>query len=191
MSLDPHRAPLKDLYPHLKAPRFKFGEGSYGGIEVMDFGGGGLEIGNYSSFSFGVKIILGGEHRIDWGTTFPFTELWPDAPKVEGHPATKGDIKIGSDVWVGAEAMILSGVTIGDGAVVAARSVVTKDVRPYQVVGGSPAKPIDWRFDLETIDRLLAIRWWDWPRERVVKALPLLLQPRIGNFLEEVEKGRL
>ena len=82
-----------------------------------------------------------------------------------------GDILIGNDVWIGYEAVILSGVAIGDGAIVAARSVVTKDVPPYTIVGGVPAKPIRRRFDQETIDALLELRWWDWPLERLSGSL--------------------
>ena len=83
----------------------------------------------------------------------------------------RGDILIGNDVWIGYEAVILSGVTIGDGAIVAARSVVTKDVPPYTIVGGVPAKPIRRRFDRETIDALLELRWWDWPAEKLAGCL--------------------
>ena len=83
----------------------------------------------------------------------------------------RGDIVIGNDVWIGYEAVILSGVTIGDGAIVAARSVVTRDVPPYTIVGGVPARPIRRRFDQETIDALLELRWWDWPLEKLSKSL--------------------
>jgi len=182
--------PLKDIYP-----QFKIGEGSYGGLTVVDWNDGTkLEIGAYCSFSFNVRALLGGEHRTDWVSTFPFGELWPDAPKVSGHPSSRGDIKIGNDVWVGAEAMILSGVTIGDGAVIGARAVVTRDVAPYMVVGGSPAKHLSWRFDRETIQRLLELKWWDWSRERIVKALPAMTKGgsgSIGAFLQDAEGGRL
>ena len=86
----------------------------------------------------------------------------------------RGDIVIGSDVWIGYEAVILSGVRIGDGAIIAARAVVTGDVEPYTIVGGVPAKPIRKRFDPETIHRLERLRWWDWPREKLRQMLPLL-----------------
>jgi len=79
----------------------------------------------------------------------------------------KGDIVVGNDVWIGYEAVILSGVTVGDGAVIGARAVVTKDVPPYTIVGGVPAKPIIKRFSEESIKKLQSIRWWDWPKEKI------------------------
>lgn len=81
----------------------------------------------------------------------------------------KGDTHIGNDVWIGYEAIIMQGVTIGDGAIIAGRAVVAKDVPPYTVVGGIPAKPIKKRFSPQTIERLLTLRWWDWPMERIEK----------------------
>lgn len=81
----------------------------------------------------------------------------------------KGDIIIGNDVWIGYEAVIMAGVTVGDGAIIGTRAVVTKDVPPYTIVGGVPAKPIRKRFDNETLDELLRIRWWDWPEEKIAR----------------------
>ena len=81
----------------------------------------------------------------------------------------KGDIVVGNDVWIGYESVILSGVTIGDGAIIGTRAVVTKDIPPYTIVGGIPAKPIRRRFDDKTITKLLQIKWWDWPKERIAK----------------------
>lgn len=83
----------------------------------------------------------------------------------------KGDIVVGNDVWIGYEAVILAGVTIGDGAVIGARAVVTGDVPPYTIVGGVPARPIRKRFSEETISALLALRWWDWPREQIARKI--------------------
>ena len=91
----------------------------------------------------------------------------------------KGDIVIGNDVWIGYEAVILAGVTIGDGAVIGARAVVTKDIPPYTIVGGVPAKPIRKRFTQETIDLLLKIKWWNWPEER------------IRQHIAEIQSGRI
>ena len=91
----------------------------------------------------------------------------------------KGDIVIGNDVWIGYEAVILAGVTIGDGAVIGARAVVTKDIPPYTIVGGVPAKPIRKRFTQETIDLLLNIKWWNWPEER------------IRQHITEIQSGRI
>lgn len=160
-------------------------EGSYGNPIVLSWGEGTIAtVGKYSSISTGTTILLGGEHRIDWVTTYPFSTLWPEAVNYKGHPRTKGNVVIGHDVWIGYEALILSGVTIGSGAVVAARSVVTKDVPPYAIVGGNPAKFIRYRFDQETILKLLSIAWWDWPKEEISKAMPFLLSDNIQNFID-------
>ena len=97
----------------------------------------------------------------EWGHGMKVTEAWDN----------RGGIAVGNDVWIGYEAVILSGVTIGDGAIVAARSVVTKDVPPYTVVGGVPARPIRRRFGQETIDALLELKWWDWPPEKLSGSL--------------------
>jgi hypothetical protein len=111
-------------------------------------------------------LFVFGEHRTDLVSTYPLrTLLTPDG---RNHDATeKGEIAIGSDVWIGTRAMILSGVTIGHGAVVAAGAVVTRDVPPYAIVAGVPARVLRYRFDADTIERLLAIAWWEWPDERV------------------------
>lgn len=91
----------------------------------------------------------------------------------------KGDIVVGNDVWIGYEAVILAGVTIGDGAIIGARAVVTRDVPPYTIVGGVPAKPIRRRFPDETVTRLLDIRWWDWPVEKIRRNLAVI---QTGNI---------
>lgn len=91
----------------------------------------------------------------------------------------RGDIVIGSDVWIGYEAVVLSGVTIGDGAIIGTRAVVTKDVPPYTIVGGVPARPIRKRFDDRTIAVLLRLRWWDWPRERIARNISAIQAGRI------------
>lgn len=148
-----------------------------------------LFVGNYTSIASGVKVFLGGEHRTDWVTTFPFNVLWESAKHYEGHPATKGDVVIGNDVWIGTEALITSGVKIGDGAVVGARAVVTRDVPPYAIVAGNPAKIVRYRFDEKSIERLLALQWWDWPEHQIARAMPDLLNHQIALFLEKAERG--
>lgn len=148
--------------------------------------GAKLTIGRYGSIADGVEILLGGNHRTDWVTTYPFPEwpdLWPGAAGIEGSHATRGDVTIGHDVWLGSQSMVLSGVTIGTGAVVAARAVVTRDVPPYAIVGGNPARVIRLRFDEETVAALLASRWWALPRETVVDLLPLLMSDRTDELL--------
>ena len=139
----------------------------------------------------GAQVMLGGNHRIDWATTYPFSAIDPRFRHFTGHPQSKGDVAIGNDVWVAREAMILSGVTIGDGAVIGARAVVSRDVAPYTVVAGNPAVTVRPRFPEPIVERLQAIRWWDWPDERIAAAMPLLLSDRIEDFLEAAEKGQV
>lgn len=145
-----------------------------------------LIIGRYTSIADGVEILLGGNHRADWVTTYPFTalgHLWPEAAGITGHPASKGDVRIGSDVWLGMGATILSGVTIGDGAVVGARAVVASNVPPFAVVAGNPARILRYRFDRRRIDALLAIRWWDWPDEKVRAHVRRLVSGDVDGFI--------
>jgi acetyltransferase-like isoleucine patch superfamily enzyme len=170
-------------------PEYQIGRGTYGDLKVYSWAEGAtLSIGAYSSFAMGVKIFLGGEHRIDWVTTYPFSALWASARQYSGHPKTKGDVLIGNDVWIGAEAMILSGVTIGDGAVIGARAVVSRDVPPYAVVAGNPAKVVKYRFEPPIIERLVALQWWSWSEMQIQKAMPDLLSHDIENFLVKAER---
>jgi hypothetical protein len=102
-----------------------------------------------------------------------------------GHPSGKGDIIIGNDVWIGAKSTIMSGVKIGHGAIVAAGAVVTKDVQPYSVVGGNPAKHIKFRFDEKQIEKLLEISWWDWEESKIKEEAMLLWSADINYFIEK------
>jgi len=169
-------------------PQFQIGKGSYGNPTIHSWGEGTrLWIGAYCSIADGVQIFLGGEHRTDWITAYPFSTFWEAAKQIAGHPYSKGDVVIGNDVWIGTEAFILSGVKIGDGAVIGARTVVTKDVPPYAIVAGNPARVVKMRFDDETVARLLAIQWWTWDNTRIEKALPLLLNSDMEAFLLSAE----
>jgi acetyltransferase-like isoleucine patch superfamily enzyme len=146
--------------------------------QVDDWAGSSVTIGNYCSIAPGVRFISGGEHHIEYVTTSPF-----------GRPAvSRGPIIVGSDVWIGANALILSGVQIGHGAVVGAGSVVTKDVRPYEIVAGVPAKHLRFRFNQDQIRRLLHVRWWDWPDQRIQEHEHLLCSPDIERFLNEAPR---
>ena len=142
-----------------------------------------LVIGKFCSIACGAKFIFtSANHTMGSLSTYPFPlffEEW-ETPISEVTAAwdNKGDIVVGSDVWIGYEAVILSGVHIGDGAIIGTRTVVTKDVEPYTIVGGVPAKPIRRRFDQETIQELEALRWWDLPFEQVRHLLPAI---RCGN----------
>ncbi len=133
-----------------------------------------LVIGKFCSIACGAKFLFNSaNHTMRSLSTYPFPlffEEWGlDIRNVADSWDNKGDIIIGNDVWIGYEAVILSGVTIGDGAIIGTRAVVTKDVPAYMIVGGVPAKPIRRRFADETIHALLKLKWWDWPRERIVE----------------------
>ena len=115
---------------------------------------------------------------------FPaFAEQWPEVAGRKDYWFTKGDVIIGNDVWIGEDALILSGVTVGDGAVIGARSVVAKDVEPYAVVVGNPAQMKKKRFSDEIIAQLLIVAWWDWPIEKIREHLGILLSPDIEALL--------
>lgn len=138
-----------------------------------------LEIGKFCSIACGAKFLFtSANHALRSLSTYPFPiffDEWElDAKDIRSAWDNKGDIILGNDVWVGYEAVILSGVTIGDGAIIGTRAVVTKDVPPYTIVGGLPAKPIRRRYDEETAARLEKLRWWDWPEAQVRRAIPLL-----------------
>lgn len=130
-----------------------------------------LVIGKFCSIACGTKFLMtSANHALASLSTyvFPiFPEEWNHGMAVTEAWDNRGDITVGNDVWIGYESVILSGVTIGDGAIVAARSVVTKDVPPYAIVGGAPARPIRPRFSQATIDALLELKWWDWPLEKL------------------------
>lgn len=152
-----------------------------------------LIIGKFCQIAFGTKFIMGpANHRLCSATTYPFNVFggaWTEhtPPHMEQLPR-KGDIVIGNDVWIGRESIIMPGVKIGDGAIIAAYSVVTKDVSAYSVYGGNPAQLIKQRFDDELIDLLLRFRWWDLEPEALVDILPLLCDPdlkKLKGFLRE------
>lgn len=148
-----------------------------------------LIIGKFCQIASGTKFIMGpANHRLSSVTTYPFNVfggLWSErTPPHMSQLPHKGDTVIGNDVWLGRESVIMPGVKIGDGAIVAAYSVVTKEVPPYAIYGGNPAKFIKFRFDDELIDLLLRFRWWDLASEQLVEILPLLCDPD----LERVKK---
>lgn len=175
-----------------KYPQYNIGDKSYGYLKITDFGAGDrVRIGNYCSTARGSQVLLGGGHPIEWATTYPFPVFEKSLAHIKGHPVPRGDVVIGNDVWIASDAMIMSGVTIGDGAVIMARAVVVRDVAPYAIVGGSPATERGKRFDEATIARLLALKWWEWPHERIVAAGPHLLSADIGSFLDLAERDEI
>ena len=124
--------------------------------------------------------------------TFPlFYEEWElEKSNITTAWDNKGNIVIGNDVWIGYEAVIMAGVHIGDGAIIAARAVVTKDVPPYTIVGGTPAKEIRKRFDAEVIEQLLIQKWWDWSTDKIHQCLPYIAEGKLDELLA-MKKYRL
>lgn len=153
-----------------------------------------LSIGKFCSIACGAKFIFtSANHTMGSLSTYPFPLFFEEwgFPIEEVTTAwdNKGDIVVGNDVWIGYEAIILSGVTIGDGAIIGARAVVTKDVEPYTIVGGIPAKPIKKRFDADTINKLESIRWWDLSREQLQRLMPLIKHGDMTRFVEACEES--
>jgi virginiamycin A acetyltransferase len=138
----------------------------------FDFIGDKLIIGKFCMIASGATFIMnGGNHLTEATSAYPFAIFggaWQDAMKGKSYP-TKGDTVIGNDVWIGHDATIMPGVQIGDGAIIATKSVVTKNVEPYTIVGGNPAKPIKKRFSEDIIARLLEMKWWDWDVEKITQ----------------------
>jgi len=143
------------------------------------FIGDRLIIGKFCALARGVKFIMNGaNHKMSGISTYPFSIFgngWEKVMPQAGDLPYKGDTVIGNDVWIGYEALIMPGVRIGNGAIIAARSVVTADVAPYTVVGGNPAKSIKERFSRETAAELETIAWWDWPVEKISQHLAIIV----------------
>lgn len=172
--------------PNILVGRYSYYSGYYHGHSfddcarflVPDEGADRLVVGSFCSIGSGAAFIMAGNqgHRNDWISTFPFywmSEVEAFAGAANGfRPA--GDTVIGNDVWIGSEAIVMPGVRIGDGAVIGTRALVTRDVEPYAIVGGNPARTIRKRFDDERVRLLLDMRWWDWPDDRLAGAMPIL-----------------
>jgi len=166
-------------------PQYTFGIGTYGDLNVHDWNEGTtLHVGAYTSIASNVEVYLGGHHRMDWLSCYPFPAKIEQVTDITDFGGTNGNVVIGNDCWISSHVIILSGVTIGDGAVVAAGAVVTKDVAPYAVVGGNPAKQIRWRFDEPTRQVLQHSAWWNWPEAEIRAIAHLLCSSDLGAFLE-------
>lgn len=145
-----------------------------------------LRIGDFCSLGSGVAFMMAGNqgHRHDWISSFPFFFM-PEEPAFAGAEnayAPAGDTIVGHDVWIGTEALIMPGVEIGHGAVIASRAVVTKNVEPYSVVGGNPARQIKKRFSDDVIEQLLEMAWWDWSLEHLHACMPLLCTNEVAGL---------
>ena len=157
---------------------------------LFDFTGDHLTIGKFCMIASGVEFIMNGaNHLVNAVSSYPFAVFggdWANAMDGKSYPK-KGDTIVGNDIWLGYRATILPGVTIGDGAIIGSCSVVTRDVPPYSIVGGNPAKLIRQRFDDADIAQLLELRWWDWPIEKITKYASFLTG-NIADFLAAVKK---
>ena len=170
-----------------------WGTGAYGVPRVVTFRGcdSRLRVGPYASITSGATVLLGGNHPTGWVSLYPFrARLGLPGAYEDGMPSSKGDVTIGPDAWIGFEALILSGVRIGVGALVAARAVVVKDVPDYAIVAGNPATVLRHRFSEETRRRLLASRWWELPTEQLARLVPFLSSNDAEAFLARAE-GRV
>ena len=147
-----------------------------------------LIIGKFCSIACGTKFLFNcANHTLKSLSTYTFPLFYEEWELEKSNITTawdnKGDIVIGNDVWIGYEAVIMAGVHIGDGAIIAARAVVTKDVPPYTIVGGTPAKEIRKRFDAEVIQQLLMLKWWDWSADNIRQCLPYIMEGKINELL--------
>lgn len=182
-------------HPNIRVGRYSYYSGYYHGHAFEDCArylsrapdtADKLIIGCFCSIGSGAVFMMAGNqgHRHDWVSSFPFFYT-PEEPAFAAAPdghLRAGDTVIGHDVWIGSEAMIMPGVTVGDGAVIASRAVVTRDVAPYAIVAGNPAREVRRRFSDEDIASLLHMRWWDWPLERLREAMPLLCSSDIRGL---------
>ncbi|MFO1405034.1 MAG: CatB-related O-acetyltransferase [Azonexus sp.] len=173
------------------------GKYSYG-VPHISFGGEKgrrLVVGSFCSIAAGVSIYVGiqGRHTTDFLSTYPISMIFGRPSEVEVSAALLGnlDVEIGNDVWVGRDALILAGVNIGDGAVIAARSVVTSDVPPYAIVGGTPAKVIRYRFDDEVISSLLKLKWWNMPESILRDNRDIFFSSGMKEVLTRIEKLKM
>ncbi|WP_114393558.1 CatB-related O-acetyltransferase [Oleisolibacter albus] len=145
----------------------------------FDFTGDRLVIGRFCAIAWGTRFIMNGANHAQGGvSTYPFNifgQGWDSVPLDQISFPHKGDTVVGNDVWIGYEALVMPGVRIGDGSIVAARSVVTADVPPYAVVAGNPARVVKMRFPEAMVARLLELRWWDWEVERITRAIPAIM----------------
>ena len=146
---------------------------------------GEMHVGRYTALHYSATLIPGSLHHTDWvGTMHAHVDENGDWVFHDGSVFSKGPIIIGCDVYVGFEAVVTSGVTIGDGAIIAARAVVTKDVEPYSVVAGNPGRHVKYRFDGPTREALLRIKWWDWPDAKVAAHRHQISSPHVKEFVE-------
>lgn len=144
-----------------------------------------LSIGSFVSIGPHCNIFLGSEHRTDFISTFTFSRVFDNIQYIECIK-TKGNVEIGSDVWIGANVTILSGVTIGHGAVIGAGSMVTKNIEPYTIVAGNPIRTIRKRFTDQQIEKLLKLKWWEWPDEKIANIATILMSDNVDMLVGDI-----
>lgn len=144
-----------------------------------------LSIGKYCSIAPNVTFMLWWNHRPDWVSTYPFNVLWDWFWHIKWNPSTNWDIRVGNDVWIAKGVTVMSGVTIWDWAVIALWAIVTKDIPPYAIAWGIPAKVIKYRFDPRHIEELQKIKWWDWSDKKVKENVELICSQDISNFVNK------
>lgn len=170
-----------------KSPFISVGDFTYGVPEVR-FNRNEMEsvsIGKFCSIAAGVKIFGGGEHDSRWATTYPFCVFLKEFSNIDGYPAYRQRrTKIGNDVWIGEDARILNGVSVGDGAIIGTAAIVTKDVPPYAIVAGNPARVIRYRFESDVIEKLMEMQWWDWTDSQIYQAVLLLESEDIDGLYD-------
>ncbi|WP_086555500.1 CatB-related O-acetyltransferase [Acetobacter sp. DmW_043] len=177
-------SPTRDTYPNME-----IGDHTYGIPDIIDGPHGEIVIGKFCSIAVGVSIVAA-NHNINYVSTYPFKTIWnPQWRSLDGisDHTSKGKTIIGNDVWIGKSAFIMNGVNIGDGVVIGAGSIVTKDVPPYAVVAGNPAKILKFRFEQHIIDKLLKISWWNWEDEKIDDFLHLIMSEDVNTFIQKVE----
>jgi virginiamycin A acetyltransferase len=150
---------------------------------LYNYGSDRLIIGKFCAIATGVKFIMGGaNHKLDGISTYPFPifgQGWETGIEQVMNLPSRGDTIVSNDVWIGYESLIMPGVRIGDGAVIATRSVVVKDIPPYTIAGGNPAQPIKQRFSDAEVAQLLEIKWWDWDRAKITRNIHLIMGSHI------------
>lgn len=188
--VDPQHDLRRHLAYYVKFYGFEIGDYSYGSpdIELM-WSSERLIVGKYCSVGPGVRFILGGNHHLKHATTYPLTRVTGTEVVKEG-PFSRGAITVGNDVWIGSYATILSGVSIGHGAVIGSSAVVAGDVEPYAIVVGNPARIVRKRFSDQQIATLLDLRWWDLDSEQVKHMQSLLQSDDIDRCLVELARQR-
>lgn len=172
-------------------PRAEIGDFTYGIPIIADFSPDWhLRIGRFCSISNNVQIIFGGQHHYDWVSQYafnPIVQSYFDNFLYYDKPVKP--VVIGNDVWIGKNVTILQGVTIGDGAVIGTNAIVTKDIPPYAIVVGNPARIIKYRFSENQIKALLRIKWWNWSKEKIKENIALIMSADVDLFINAFDKN--